>query len=233
MKRILLGVLPGVLGALLPLAGATGCGAGALRQSIATSDACAPGEEPCTHAGFDAPLAIGAYFEPDFHTHLPGNAGASFHYVSAAPSVLEVADDRVFGRMPGTSALMLVTDGDTVVDFLHVWVKAPTKVRLASTIPGRDKAVLTDGPIELLAGDTIFVSAMFSADGQRLMGNAPSDWVTDEKVLSILREGSDDKRRVVALAPGKTEISVSSLGLEAAIEVIVRPGRVASKGGAM
>lgn len=209
-----------------------GCGGGALRASIATADKCPTGED-CTHAGFDAPVAIGATVHPDFQTQLSGSSGQSFHYVAVAPTVLAVDDGAVTGRAAGTSALLLVTDGETVVDFLHVWVKQPTKVRLAATVPGRDKSAITDGPVELLVGDSIFVSAVLSADGQRLIGTAPSEWKADEGVLSILREGSVDRRRVVALKPGKTELSVSVLGLDAKIEVIVRRNDVASSRGVM
>ncbi|MFO0613833.1 MAG: hypothetical protein U0414_14670 [Polyangiaceae bacterium] len=222
---------PLLFGLLLTLASlaSTGCGEGALRAAIATADTCLPGQE-CGHAGFDAPVAVGAVVHPDFQMKIPGSAGASHRYVSVSPSVLEVDDGDVVGRSEGTSALMLVTDGDTVVDFIHVWVKAPTKLRLAATVPGREKAMVTGGPIELLVGDAIFVSAVLSADGQRLIGSAPGEWSADEGVLSILREGNEDRRRVVALRPGKTELSLATLGLEASIDVVVRANAVESRG---
>lgn len=220
---------------ILPLLGlgialfATGCGEGALRASIATADTCLPGHE-CNHAGFDAPVAIGATVHPDFQMKIQGTAGAGYRVVSASPNVLEVFDGDVIGRAAGMSALMLVSEGDTVVDFIHVWVKAPTRVRLAATVPGRDKAALTDGPIELLVGDSIFVSSVLSADGQRLIGAAPGEWEADEAVLSVLREGSGDRRRVVALKPGKTELSLTTLGLAASIDVVVRSAGASSHG---
>lgn len=209
-----------------------GCGEGALRASISTADKCPVGEE-CNHAGFDGPVAVGATVHPDFQTKLSGSSGQSFRYVAVAPTVLQVDDGAVTGLAAGTSALLLVTDGDTVVDFLHVWVKQPTKVKLAATVPGREKAAITDGPLELLVGDSIFVTALLSADGQRLIGTAPSEWKADEDVLSILREGSVDRRRIVALKPGKTELSVSTLGLEATVEVIVRRNDVQNGRGVM
>lgn len=227
-------ILP-LLGPLLGLGAAvfmTGCGEGALRASVATADTCMPGQD-CTHAGFDAPVAIGATVRPDFQMKIQGSAGAGYRFVSASPNVLEVDDGDVIGRSPGMSALMLVSDGETVVDFIHVWVKAPTKVRLAATVPGRDKASVTSGPIELLVGDSIFVSAVLSADGQRLIGAAPGEWEADEAVLSVLREGNEDRRRVVALRPGKTELSVTTLGLAASIDIVVRSSGASVNGRSM
>lgn len=221
-------VLSTLVGSSAALFGA-GCGEGALHVAVATAETCAPGAD-CTHAGFDAPVAVGAVVHPEFQTKLAGSAGAGFRFVSASPDVLDVDGGDVVGKSPGLSALLLVTDGETVVDFLHVWVKAATKVRVAATAPGREKATITSGPIELLVGDAIFVSAELTADGQRLIGAAPSEWEADEGVLSVLREGNEGHRRVVALHPGSTSLRVTTLGLENEIDVVVRAGEPSVRG---
>jgi len=218
----------------------SGCGgAGAFHQAM-TSDSCRAGDPDCSRAGFDAPLALGATASPRTQVSLDGTAGPSVHYESAAPSIIDVEGGHVFAKSEGASALMFVTDANTVLDFLHVWVKKPTELRLTSTVPGQSTSGRVDGTIELLAGEELRMSAEPTADGQRLLGSGPAEWSIEPPIADILREGSEDHRRVVAEHPGKAVLHVRMLGVEATLDLVIHPATesspihrsAATKGGA-
>lgn len=199
-----------------------GCGAGAFRQA-ATSDDCKAGDERCDRAGFDAPLALGATASPQIHVTLNGSASPGLHFESAAPSVLAVEDGRVLGKSEGTSALLFVSDANTVLDFLHVWVKRPTTLRIDAALPGREVSGRIEGPIELLVGEELRLVAKPVADGQTLLGTGEAEWVVDAPLATLLREGSDDHRRLVAEAPGSLKLRVRMLGVESVVAIVIHP----------
>jgi hypothetical protein len=203
-----------------------GCGGGALRQA-AVADSCAPGDPDCSRAGFDAPLALGATARPVTKISLTGSAAPGIHYESAAPDILEVDGGVVIGKSAGASALLFVSDADTVLDFLHVWVKAPTALDVTASTPGSDQMGHVDGPLELMVGEDAQVAIAPSADGQRLLGTSAAEWTIEPAIAILLREGSDARRRIVASAPGKAVIHVKMLGLESTIDVRVHSPREA------
>jgi hypothetical protein len=204
---------------LLGLALGTGCGAGAFRQAV-TSDRCKVGDDGCVRA-LDAPIAVGAEATPDVHARIDGSGTPSLHLETAAPSILDVREGRVVGRAEGMSALLFVADGGTVIDLLHVWVKKPTALELDATLPGRAPSGRIDGRIDVFVGEELRVSARPVADGQRLAGEAETAWKIEPPLLTLLREGADDGRRLVAEAPGQAVLSVTSLGLERQIPIVV------------
>lgn len=200
---------------------ATGCGAGALGQAV-TQDSCEAGDLRCARA-FDAPIALGATAAPETHLTLDGSTSPGFHYESAAPSILEVDGGRVVGRSEGTSALLFVSDASTVLDFLHVWVKKPTALELDAALPGRTTEGRVDGTIDVLVGEELRLSARPIAGGQRLLGAGESTWSVDPPILSLLREGDDARRRVVAASPGTATLRVEMLGVTSTMQIVVRP----------
>lgn len=210
--------------ALLPVlvlaAFASGCGAGAFRQAV-TSDECRAGDEKCSRSGFDAPLALGATATPETRFSLNGSASPGFHYESAAPSIVDVVDGRVVGKSEGASALLFVSDASTVLDFLHVWVKKPTTLELLATLPGRPSEGRVDGTIDLLVGEELRLTVHPLADGQRLLGSSETEWTVDPGIATILREGTEEHRRLVAEGPGTTTLRVTMLGVESSMQIVV------------
>ena len=201
---------------------AAGCGGGAFRQAV-TSDDCKAGDERCSRAGFDAPLALGATALPKIRVTLNGSASPGLHFESAAPSVLEVEGGRVVGKREGTSALLFVSDANTVLDFLHVWVKKPTTLELDAALPGRDVSGRVDGAIDLLVGEELRLTAKPLADGQQLLGTGAAEWTVDPPIATLLREGSDDHRRIVAQTPGSATLHVTMLGVESSMQIVIHP----------
>jgi hypothetical protein len=196
-----------------------GCAAGAMQQAV-VSDSCKAGDPACSRAGFDAPIAVGASTRPLVHLDLRGSAAPGFHLESAAPSIISVDGGNITGRGEGMSALLFVSDSGAVLDFLHVWVKAPQSLRLSAAEPGSAPHDLS-GVIEMLPGESIRISATPVADGQDLLGSGESTWAVEPAIARLFREGSDGERRLVAKEPGKALIRIKSLGVESTLELVV------------
>jgi hypothetical protein len=205
-----------------------GCGGGALGQAV-VSDACKSGDASCSRVGFDSPLALGASTEPDVHLQLRGSTGPGFHLESAAPSIMEVTGGRVTGVGEGTSALLFVSDDGSVLDFLHVFVKKPTELKLTAGATGQELHAVS-GVIEMLPGESLRVSAQVMSDGQPLIGTGITTWTVDPPIARLLREGSEGERRIVAKDVGHAVIRVKTLGVESTLDIVVTDAR--SQGGA-
>jgi hypothetical protein len=61
-------------------------------------------------------------------------------------------------------------------------------------------------------------------DAQRLGGDADAVWTSsNEAAVSVLRDGSSDRRRLRARAPGKSKVTVAVNGATATVDVEVVP----------
>ena len=201
------------------LALAAGCGAaGGMRQATLVGQ-CASSDAACARRAPLAPLAIGARFYPEVSTDIAGTSTPNLRLESAEPDVLAIEDGALVAKRAGTSAVLISTDDGSVVDFVHVWVSPVTHITLAR----RDGERVT-GSIGLAVGeDVTLVPSLFSG-AQKLAGTGEAEWsVEDAAPLVILADGSSDRRRLRARAPGKTKVIVALGGAQTAIDVEVVP----------
>jgi hypothetical protein len=208
--------------AVVPLLVLTGCGMGALGQAT-LSDPCRAEESTCKKGGLDAPVAVGATVEPEVRLELRGSGTPAAHYTAVGDDVL-VADRGVLrGKAPGVTAVLLRTDTGTVLDFFHVWVKAPTHLKLFQVMPAGAEPDAITTRLELLPGESVRLAASLFGDGQPLAGRAEQTWSIDKPIVAILAEGHEGRRRLVALEPGSATLKVRSLDQTAIVQVVVHP----------
>jgi hypothetical protein len=198
---------------------ATGCAmGGALHQATLTGQ-CAAGDVACSRRHPQAPIAIGTRFYPEVFTELAGTLTPNLQLESAAPDVVAVEDGALVARRQGTSAVLISTDDGAVVDFVQIWVAPVTQITLARRDGERIVA-----PLALAVGeDVTLVPALWNGT-QRLSGDGDIAWTqTQAGPIAILRDGSADRRRLRARAPGKTTVTVALGERKATIEVEVVP----------
>lgn len=222
MRIFLLGLSLG-----LPLAG---CAGGALHQ-VTLVGQCAAGDVACSRRHPQAPIAIGTHFHPDVSTELSGNTTPNLRLESAAPEVIAVEDGALVARKAGASAVLISTDDGSIVDFVHVWVAPVTKITLAR----RDGDRIA-GSIALAVGEDVTLVPALWNGAQRLSGDGEAQWTasasltrstsqrtTTSEPIAILRDGSADRRRLRARAPGKTTITVALGEVKTTVDVEVVP----------
>jgi hypothetical protein len=200
---------------LLPAA----CGAGgALRQATLVGQ-CAEGDAACSRRHPQAPIAVGTRFYPEVSASIDGSSAPNLVLESAAPDVLVVEGGALIARKPGTSAILISTDDASVVDFVHMWVAPVTKLTLMRRDGDR-----VDGAIGLTVGEDVTLTPALWNGAQRLAGAGDVAWtVSPEGAVSILRDGSPDRRRLRARAPGKATITASLGDASASVDVEVVP----------
>ena len=183
----------------LGLIAVTGCamgGSGAMKQATVGAS---PTRQPAN------PIAIGTRFHPEIATTLAGTTTPNLRLESALPDVVAVEDGALVGKSPGASAVLITTDDGSVVDFLHVWVAPITKISVA-----RRDGERVDGPIGLAVGEDITLVPALWSGAQRLAGEGEVTWtVSGDRVVSVLRDGAPDRRRLRARAPGKATITLA------------------------
>lgn len=201
--------------------GAMGCGRGAMNQ-VGTSRSGAADKGGLASA-LDAPLAVGGEVRPALQVEMRGAVGVSTHLIAARPDIVAVDNGLVRGRSPGTAAVLVAVDGDTVVDILHVTVRRPDRVALhAIDQAGGDLGPLTE-PIELVTGDAIRLVPHVYADAEILSGVATSTWSVEPPIAVVLREGMPNRLRLVARAPGNALVKVSMLDQTSTLSLKVLP----------
>ena len=200
---------------LLPAA----CGmSGALRQATLVGQ-CAEGDAACSRRRPQAPLAIGTRFYPEVSASIDGTSTPNLVLESAAPDILAVEGGALVAKQPGTSAVLITTDDASVVDFVHIWVALVTAV----TLMRRDGDRIA-GAIGLAVGEDITIAPALWNGAQRLDGAPDAEWtVSNEGTVSVLRDGSPDRRRLRARAPGIATITVALGDLTTAVDVEVVP----------
>ena len=196
-----------------------GCGAaGGMHQATLVGQ-CAASDAACARKAPLAPLAIGSRFYPEVSTEIAGTSTPNLRLESAEPGVLAVEDGALVAKSAGTSAVLISTDDGSVVDFVHVWVAPVTQITLAR----RDGERIT-GSIGLAVGeDVTLVPSLFNG-AQKLAGDSAAVWSVDNAgPLVMLQDGSSDRRRLRARAPGKTTVTVAVGEAKATIAVEVVP----------
>lgn len=205
---------------LITLPVAAGCGGGAMghvnfQRSGAT-------DKGGLASSLDAPLAVGGAVQPAVHFEVPGSAAPPTHFLSARPEIVDVRDGLLVGRSPGVSAVLVALDDDTVIDFIHVWVRSADRVEV-HTIDnaGGDLGSITE-PIELLPGDGLRLVPHLYARSDRLIGVGTSSWTVEPPIAVVLREGLPNRIRLVARTAGTADVKVTMLGATAHLKLTVR-----------
>lgn len=203
---------------IIMLAAVSACGGlGGMRQATLVGQ-CAKDDAACARRSPLAPLAIGSRFFPEVSTDIAGTSTPNLHLESAEPGVLAVENGALVAKSAGTSAVLISTDDGSVVDFIHVWVSPVSHIALA-----RRDGERINGPLGLAVGeDVTLVPSLFNG-AQKLAGDPDTQWTVDnEAALVVLRDGSPDRRRLRARAPGKATITVAlgTATTSVAVEVV-------------
>lgn len=202
----------------IPLASLAACAAGGALQQATLMGHCAADDAACARKAPLQPLAIGARFHPDIGVSIAGTSTPNLVLTSADESIVAVENGELVAKAPGAAAVLIATEDGAVIDFVHVWVAPITHVTLAR----RDGDLVT-GPLGLAVGeDVTLVPALWNGP-QRLAGDPSPTWTVDaESALALLPDGSSDRRRLRARAPGTAHVTVAfgAVSTTATVEVV-------------
>jgi hypothetical protein len=100
-----------------------------------------------------------------------------------------------------------------------VWVAPVTRITLSRRDGDR-----VGGAIGLAVGEDVTLVPALWNEAQRLTGEADAVWtVSDGNAVSVMRDGSADRRRLRARAPGKATVTVAAGDTQASVEIEVVP----------
>jgi len=191
---------------------------GAMHQATLVGQ-CAADDAACSRRHPSAPIAVGARFFPDVSADVAGTGTPILRLESADPGVLAVEQGALRAVRPGSSAVLISTDDGSVVDFVQMWVAPATQLTLAR----RDGDRITDSLALAVGEDVTLVPTLWSGS-QRLSGDADVSWTASSGApLAILRDGSADRRRLKARAPGKATLTVALGDVKTTVDVEVVP----------
>ncbi len=194
-----------------------GCAGGAMHQASIVGQ-CAADDIACSRRHPQAPLAIGTHFHPDVSAEIAGTTMPNLRLESVAPDVLALEDGALVAKKAGTSAVLISTDDGSVVDFVHVWVAPVTKISLARRDGDRVAEL-----VGLTVGEDLTLVPTLWNGAQRLSGDAEAVWTVDADAVSLLRDGSSDRRRLRARAPGKATVTVALGDIKTTLAIEVVP----------
>jgi len=196
-----------------------GCGATGAMHQVALSGQCATDDAACSRRHPQAPIAIGTRFFPDVSGTIDGTTTPNLRLESAVPGILAIEDGAFVAKQPGASAVLITTDDGSVVDFVHVWVSPVTKISLARRDGDR-----IGGAIGLAVGEDVTLQPTLWFGAQQLSGDGDAQWtVSAEGVVSVLRDGSSDRRRLRARAPGTATVTVALGDVTTTVDLEVVP----------
>src|SRR5258708_5573485 len=178
---------------IIPLVLLGGCAMGGALHQATIVGRCAENDAACSRRHPLAPIAVGSRFLPEVSAEI------------AAPDVIAVEGSALVAKRPGAAAVLISTDDGSVVDFIHVWAAPATQITLAR----RDGDRVT-GTLALAVGEDVTLVPALWNGAQRLAGDGGVTWspMADGPV-AILRDGSADRRRLRARAPGTTSVTVA------------------------
>lgn len=208
-----------VMRLIIMLATVSACAMGGAMHQATLVGQCAKDDAACSRRAPLAPLAIGSRFYPEVATEIAGTSTPNLRLESAEPGILAVEHGALVAKAAGTTAVLISTDDGSVVDFVHVWVAPVTEITLAR----RDGERIT-GSLGLAVGEDITLVPSLFSGAQKLAGAPDATWtVSSESALTVLRDGSSDRRRIRARAPGKTTVTVAIGDVKASLDVEVVP----------
>lgn len=200
---------------LVPLLAFACGGVGAMGQSRLKD----PGR--ASDIGLQAPIAVGARIAPEIDLAVTGSGAPSLQLTSARPEVLDTDGHHLIARSPGVAAVLIRMNNGTVLDFIHLWTVAPTRVALHALDEDRKRRGEIDDVVQLLIGESLHVTPVIYANNQELSGIADTSWHIDSPVARVLHDGARQRRRVVATAPGRATVQVELLGLKTSFDIEV------------
>jgi hypothetical protein len=201
----------------------SGCGsAGAFHQATLVKD-CKPGDANCHRAVPAAPLAVGTRLRPTVEVDVAGSLMPVVALRSSREDVLAIEDGAMIAKKPGLAAVLIGSTDGTVLDFQHVWVAQPTAIVVERPSPVGAGIEEVLAPIELVPGEQVMLSSSLLAVSQRLAGEGDMEWTVEGDAVTLLRDGSTGRRRLVARQAGHAHVTVSALGISTAIDVEVMP----------
>jgi hypothetical protein len=210
--------------ALVGCGGGYGVG-GAPSGSYATNarPQCGALNVACVGQKLDAPIALGGSLELDVRYQIAGTSGPPTVLAAADPSVLKVDGAKVTGASAGASAVMFLGPDQRVLDYLHLWVQPATELRLIRYSQGGTPLGRIQNHVHLLVRDELMISIEPFANGQPLAGNFELARTLQGSSIAILPDAVSGWWRVVARAPGVTQVRFSALGLTQDWTVEVEP----------
>ena len=196
-----------------------GCAMGGAMNQATLVGQCAENDAACSRRHPLAPLAIGAHFHPEVTGEIAGSTVPNLRLESAEPDVVAVEGSDLVARNPGASAVLISTDDGSVVDFVHVWVAPVTQI----TLSRRDGERLA-GTVGLAVGEDVTIEPALFNGAQKLAGEADVTWtVSDDHTVAVLPDGSLDRRRLRARAPGKSTVTVALGDTKTTLDIEVVP----------
>jgi hypothetical protein len=192
---------------------------GALDQATVGTE-CSPTDFACVTAGLDGPLAAGGVLPLSIDLGTSGSSSSTVSLLSADPSVIKTSGTEIHGIGPGVAALVMLAEG-RAIDFLHVFVVEPNRIGLHRRDGGLELGEIYED-VELLVGDELVIGVEPYFDSQRLLGHRETTWSTTP-ALTLLRDGTAGRRRVVARTAGETELRVTAFGFEKTLRIVVLP----------
>jgi hypothetical protein len=193
--------------------------AGALEQSTVGTE-CSPTDFACVTNGLNGPVAVGGVLPLSISLDTQGTSTSSISLMSADPAILKAAGTEVIGAAPGVTALVMLAE-NRAVDFLHVYVMEANRIGLHRRDGGLELGEILED-VEMLVGDEMIIDVEPYNNSQRLLGNKETTWVSGPEV-TLLRDGSPGRRRLVARAAGETDLVVGTFGFEKTLHIVVLP----------
>jgi hypothetical protein len=134
---------------------------------------------------------------------------------------VSVRDGTLFATAPGLAAVLAKMPDGTVIDFLHVWVEAPTRITLHRFSQDFTDLGAVTAPVDLVVSESMLLTPRIYAGAQRLAGSAESTWQVEPPLLTVLHDGVPERRRLVARTPGRAKVTVTMVGKSTSIDVRV------------
>ncbi|MFN0252947.1 MAG: hypothetical protein ACKV2T_39095 [Kofleriaceae bacterium] len=204
----------------VPLVFVFGCADDGALDQVSVGTECSPTDFACVTSGLNGPIAVGGVLSLSLDLDTQGTSSAAISLVSADPSVLDAKGTEVIGAAAGVAALVMLAEG-RAVDFLHVYVVEPNRIGLHRRDGGLELGEILE-EVEMLVGDEMIVDVEPYFDSQRLLGNRTTAWSSGPEV-SLLRDGSPGRRRVVARTAGTTDLVVDTFGFQKTLHITVLP----------
>lgn len=195
---------------------------GAMGQAHFSTD-CAPTDQACMAAGLYAPIAKGGRVSLDVGVNYSGTAALALVLQSVDPAVLQASGNELTGIEEGVVALLVQAPGQRVIDFIHVSVKAPSRLgihRLGSE--SGDLGELSPN-VQLLTGDQISVDVRPYDDDSLLLGALDATWSASGDAVTMINPGLGSRRQLVARTPGSARLTVTSGAMNGHIDLEVLP----------
>jgi hypothetical protein len=195
----------------------SGCGGMGMGQGVMSAK---DGDDA---KALNAPLAVGASIQPHVEMNLAGTATPTLVLLSAQPGVVTAEGGRLTGRAPGVSAILVTTKDGEVLDFYHLWVEQASRATLHRLYrDGRDMGEVREG-IDLLVGESALLTPRIYRDSQELAGAVQGRWSVDPAVATVLSDGVDERRRLLAVAPGQATLGVKIANVSVSVPLRVLP----------